>query len=383
MRNSLRLGKIMGITINLHYSWFLIFAVFTYFFTQSFLQDYTFWVRLIAGLGISIFLFGSVLFHELSHSFIAIRNGIPVKSITLFILGGVANISKEATRPMTELKMAIAGPVSSLLLAVVFGLIWFLTKSTTQDTIDFNNPVFWLAWSNFALAIFNLIPGFPLDGGRVLRAILWQFTGNYRRATRIASLTGKGLASLFIAGGVVILFSSFFFTEVINDSFDGIYLIFLGWFLFTAANTSYKQVEMREALRGLTARAIMNTSYVTIPPGTSLRELVQSYVLPTGNHYFVVAWEGRLKGIITLDNIKSVPQSEWVITPASAAMTPIDKLGTAQPEDEALSLLDRMEGNNIGELPVVKDGAILGIIIRQNLFHFIQLRSKVGSPSAT
>lgn len=379
MGNSLRLGKVLGITIRLHYSWFLIFILISFFLSLNFLEGHPHWVRVMAGIGASLSLFASVVAHELAHSFVAIKSGIPVKSITLFILGGVAHITREATRPMTELRMAIAGPLCSLILAGIFGLLWFLIWGSTQDSLDFDNPdslIAWIAWINFTLALFNLAPGFPLDGGRILRALLWQRTGNYRQSTRIAFLIGKGIAILLIGGGVVVLFCSIF-TEIIDDPILGVWLIFIGWFLHTIANTSYRQVEMREVLRGLTAQAVMNTDYIAIPPYLSLRELIQDYILSSGRDYFVVTEAGRLKGIVTLENVKAVPQQDWGITPVSAVMTPEDKVVTAHPGEEAISLLDRMDGYDISQIPVVRDGAVLGVILRQNLLRFMRLRSEV------
>lgn len=379
MRSSLRLGKVWGITINLHYSWFLIFALITSLLCFSFLQDYHLWVRVIASIGASLSLFASVMAHELAHSFVAIKSGIPVKSITLFFLGGVAHITREATRPMIELRMAIAGPLCSLMLAVIFGLIWFLIWGNTQPTFDFDNfdnPVFWLAWSNLVLALFNLAPGFPLDGGRILRALLWQGTGNYRRATHIASLVGKGIASLAVGGGVVIFFGSIF-TTVLDAPFFGIWLVFIGWFLHTAATTTSRQVEMREALRGFTVQAVMSTDYVSVPPDLSLRKLVQGYVLPGSRRYFVVAEEGRLKGLITFEDIKKVPQTQWDTTPVRVTMTPADKIVSAQPGEEALSILERMEGQSINQIPVIREGVVIGIVVREDLLRFIRLRSEL------
>lgn len=375
MRSSLRLGKIWGITINIHYSWFFIFAIFTFFLSLAFLENHPYWVRVMAGMVASLSLFASVLAHELAHSFVAIRSGIPVKSITLFFLGGVAHITREATRPKTELRMAIAGPLCSLLLAGIFGLIWFLIWGNAQSILDSDNPIFWLAWINFMLALFNLAPGFPLDGGRILRALLWRSTGSYKQATHIASVTGKGFAYLLIGGGVAILFCGIF-TEF-SAPFLGISFIFIGWFLSTAAAASQRQVEMREALQGFIAQSVMNTNYAVISPNLSLREIVQSYVLPSGRRYFVVTEEGRLKGLITSEHIKKVPQTQWNTTPVRAAMTPADKIVSAHPGEEALSILERMEEHGINQIPVIREGVVIGIVVREDLLRFIQLRSEL------
>lgn len=374
MRSSLRLGKIMGINIYVHYSWFFIFAFFTYILYQFLLEDHPVWMRLTAGMGASLLLYASVLAHELAHSFVAIRNGIPVKNITIFFLGGIAHITRESPRPMTELKMAIAGPLCSLVLSGIFGLIWYLIWGITQQNDVYNNPIVWLAEVNFMLALFNLVPGFPLDGGRVLRALIWQRTKSYKRATRIATLTGKGFAYLLIGGGIAWIFSSIF-TE--NIPYQGIWFIFIGWFLSNAAGTSYRYVEMRDVLQGFTAQAVMNTNYAVISPDMSLRELVQGYVLPGSQHYFIVAYEGELKGTITLEDIKGVPQAQWNTTPVSAVMLPTDKAFSAQPGDAALGILEKMEEHDIKQVPVIRDGVIVGIVVRESLLRFIRFRSEL------
>jgi len=380
MGSALRLGKVFGITINLHYSWFIIFAFFTYALSyQLYDQEYSLSISIIAGVGASLLLFASIVAHELAHSLVAIGNGIPVKSITLFFLGGVAQITREASRPVTEMKMAIAGPLCSLILAGVFGFIWFAIWGYTEQTFAYDNPILWLAVINLALAMFNLIPGFPLDGGRILRAIIWQKTGNYTRATRIASITGKGFAYLLIAGGTVITLSSIFIDADIDfiDPLQGLWFIFIGWFLGNAAGTSYRQVAMRDALQGFTAQAVMNTDYVVIPPDMSLRQLVLSHVLSSGRRFFVVAEEGRIKGTLTLEDIKKIPQSQMDTTLVTAAMLPMDKAVTANPGEEALSVLERMDQHGIDQILVARDGRVIGIIFRQNLLRFMKLRSEL------
>jgi Zn-dependent protease/CBS domain-containing protein len=376
MGGSLRLGKILGITIQLHFSWFIIFALIVFLLSYSLPDEYSLWMRVIVGVLTSILLFASVVAHELAHSLVAIRNGIPVKSITLFFLGGVAQITREAARPKTELLMAIAGPLCSLVLAGIFGSIWFLVWGNSQQTFTSDNPILWLASINLMLALFNLIPGFPLDGGRILRALIWQRTGNYKRATRIASLAGQSAAYLMIGGGIAIMFINI--STNFSIPVNGIMLAFIGWFLHHFATTSYRQVEMREALRGFTAGAMMGTDYIAISPGLSLKELVQNYVLPTGRRYFVVAEDGRLAGMVSFENIKTVPQTRWDITPVRAVMTPADKVVSARPEEEALSILERMEEHDLTQMPVVKERVVLGIIVRENLLHFIRLRSEMG-----
>ncbi len=377
MGGSLRLGRVWGIDIKLHFSWFIIFALITASLSFSFLEEHPLWVRVMTGVSTSILLFASVLAHELAHSFVAIRNGIPVKSITLFFLGGVAHIRREAAHPRTELLVAIAGPLCSLLLAGIFGLIWFVVWGIHDGDSVSGDPIFWLAWINLVLALFNMIPGFPLDGGRVLRAIIWRRTKDYKKASHIASLVGQGVAYLMIAAGAVIVFGGHLISEDLTP-FSGIWIAFIGWFLHRAASTSYRQVELREALRHLKVRSVMGSDYVAVSPDLSLRELVEGYVLPADHRHFVVFDEGRLKGTVTYDDIKSVPQDRWGGTRVSAVMVPADKVIVAEPEEGALQALERMDDHDVDAMPVVKDGIVLGMLVRQDLFRIMQLRSELG-----
>jgi Zn-dependent protease/predicted transcriptional regulator len=343
------------------------------------------WSRVASGVAASLLLFASVIAHELAHSVVAIRNGTPVKSITLFIFGGVAQITREAARPMAELAMAAAGPLCSLTLAGVFAGITFLFSSGGGTLICDLTGL--LAYINAMLALFNLIPGFPLDGGRILRALLWRGTGNYRRATHIASWAGRGIAYILIFGGITLVFGciltkatlimTIFGNTIYLGAFDGFWLALIGWFLHYAATTSYRQMELHESLRGFTARDVMTHDCPTVPPNLSLKELVQSYILPTGHSYFLVAEEGRLRGIITLYNVKMVPQTHWDLTRVGEIMTPLSELVAVQPDDDALSILERMAKRNVNQAPVVKEGIILGMIARDNLIRFIQLRSEL------
>ncbi len=370
------MGRLLGISIQLHFSWFIIFALVTYSLAFSLHDDgRSIAASVTIGIFTSILLFASVLAHELAHSVVAVRNGIPVRSITLFILGGVAQIGREAPRPKVELLVALAGPICSLALAGIFGVAWFVGWGRSQDTLDFGNPIFWLAWINLILAIFNMVPGFPLDGGRILRAILWHSTGNYRKASRIASAMGRGVAYALIVGGLGIVIGSGF-TEGLN-AFNGLWLAIIGWFLHQAAVASYRQVEMHEALRGYTAQSVMHTSYTSVSPDLSLAALVQDYVLSTGGRLFVVAQGGRLLGIVVSDSIKSVPRDKWDYTPVRQIMVPADKVVSAEPEEEALSVLERMNEHDLDQMLVIKNGLVIGIILRHNLLHIVRLRSQL------
>ncbi len=227
-----------------------------------------------------------------------------------------------------------------------------------------------LATINGSLAVFNLIPGFPLDGGRVLRSIIWGVTKNFRRATSIASNIGKGVAFLMICGGIVLLFLGYWY--------NGIWLAFIGWFLNNAASTSYRQVEMRESIKGLYARDVMSRECPLIPPDLNLRQLVQTHVLPSGKRCFFIADGDHLGGIITLDDIKKVPESDWDYISVSQAMTPASKLQTTSLDVDALSVMERMDEAEIEQTPVLENGRIIGVIIREDLTRFIQTRTELG-----
>jgi Zn-dependent protease len=368
------LGKIFGIPFRLHFTWFIIFVLVTVSLSwQVFPTLYpdwagpTYWV---IGTVTSLLFFGSVVAHELAHSLVARFYGIPVRSITLFIFGGVAQITREAARPGAEFRMAAAGPVCSLVLGGLFALLWLLT----QDMIE---PIaalaFWLAQINVVLAIFNLIPGFPLDGGRVFRSLIWRLTGKYSPATRIAVRVGQGVGYMFILVGILIILLRPFDL----DWFSGLWLAFIGWFLENAASASYRQVQWREGLRGFNASQVMTSVYPVVPSNITLSQLVYGYFFAGGHGFFMVTDEDRLVGILTLDNIKAVPQQSWAVTQIKEVMTPLDKFNVAQPEEDALDILEQMEAADVNYVPVVSGDRVIGLISRDNLMRFLHLRSEL------
>jgi len=380
MGGSLRLGKILGIDIRLHYSWFIIFALVTFSFYADFqAADYSVSISLAMGLLASFLIFFSVVAHELAHSVVAIRNGIPVRSITLFILGGVANITKEAERLKTEMLMAIAGPACSLAIGLASGAAWFATGGHLDSATPFHGVLFWMALLNLLLGVFNLLPGFPMDGGRVLRSILWRTTGNYRRATHIASIGGQLIGWLMVGAGVAIIVAYVVARTGPFDLFDGIYFIILGWFLSSIAASSYRQVAWREAMKGITAVSAMVSDFMTIPPGISLMQLVRDYIQPKMYRSFVVATDGRLQGIVNIENIRRVPQARWDITTAESVMTPASKVITASQEEEGISIAEKMEEHRLDGIPVVRDGAVIGIVTRTSLARVMQIRAQFGT----
>jgi len=371
MGGGFSLGKIFGIEVRLHFSWFIIFILVIVSLV------YPNWSRSLSwviGIITSLLFFASVLAHELAHSLVGRANGVPIRSITLFIFGGVARMTKEVTKASAELKMAAAGPACSLAIGGLFGLIWLLTKGTVSSIAEMTS---WLAWINVAVAVFNMIPGFPLDGGRVFRSLVWRFTGNYQRSSQIATWLGRSVAYAFILSGILIVFLHPFGLSW----FDGLWIAFIGWFLDNAASASYHQVQRREALRELTASQMMTSDYAIVPPNITINQLVQGYVLVKGYHLFLVGEEGRFKGILTLQGIKSVPQSSWDMTLVEKIAVPVDRLKAATPEQDALSVMEQMDENDINQMPVISENRVIGLITRESLLRFLRTRAELGIKS--
>jgi Zn-dependent protease len=336
--------------------------------------DWTSPLAWIIGIAASLIFFASVLAHELAHSLVGRRYGVVINSITLFLLGGLAQMQGEAKTAGAEFRMAIAGPAASFAIGILFGLIYLATQSFLPESIAI--ILAWLGLINAALAVFNLIPGFPLDGGRVFRSILWRSSGSYGKATRIATRLGQVVGYLFITGGVIIIISSFFGGYF--DIITGIWAAFIGWFLQNAASASYRQERWRMVLEPFTAADVMSRELPVVPAEITVGELVRSYVLPTGRRYFLIMNEGRLLGMITLHNIKAVPQNDWEIARVNAIMTPAASLKTVLLNQSALSVLEMMATNDINQVPVVSDDRVVGVVARDNLLRFLRTHSELG-----
>lgn len=371
MRSSINLGKLFGIPFGVNYTWFIIFVLVTVSLAgYHFPQTYPDWSRplyWIIGIATSLLFFGSVLAHELCHSLVAIRFGIPVRNITLFLFGGVSTITREATKPGHELLMAFAGPASSLVLGGLFGLLYFLTRTTVQPIAAL---ALYLAGINVLLGLFNLLPGFPLDGGRVFRAIVWGVTGNYEQSTRIAAVLGQGIAYLFIIGGILIAFT--------GNLLSGLWFAFIGWFLENAASQSQRQLVLRDYLRGYTAADVMRSDCATISGEGSVQQLVDQEVLPKGQRCFLVTTGGELRGIVTLHEIRGVPREDWPTTPVRDAMTGFDEILAVPPEEEAYRVLEKMDAEDVNQIPVVKDHRLVGVVARDSVLRFIRTRAELG-----
>ncbi len=372
MKNSVRLVKIFGIPIGINYTWFIIFALVTLSLATAYFPGrYPGWSPAGywgVGLLTSLLFFGSVLFHELAHSVVALAWGIPVRSITLFIFGGVANIGREPERPLAEFLVAIAGPLASLVLALGFGLLWLAGQFVGLAPVAALG--LYLGGINLSLALFNMLPGFPLDGGRVFRSVVWALTGNMARATRWAAATGRAVAALMIIGGVMMILQG-------NWS-SGLWLAFIGWFLDNAAGQSALQAWVREALEGYTAGDFAGAGCQAVDSNLPLDWIVRDYVLPQGQSCFLVTDGLQAKGVATLGQIQQVPRQRWGWTPIRQIMTPLSALKPVPAGEAAYRVLERMLAEGQSLVPVVDDDRLLGLVHQDSLLRFAQRRAALG-----
>ncbi|GAC1629932.1 MAG: site-2 protease family protein [Ktedonobacteraceae bacterium] len=368
MAGSLRIGRIAGIDIYIHVSWLIILVFLTISLASgwfpSFYPGYATSTYFLLGFIAALLLFVSVLLHELGHSFVARARGLQVKNIVLFIFGGVSNIEQEPQSPNTEFFMSFVGPLVSLVIgALCYGLLFLVRGS--HSVVE---PILaYLAFTNILLGIFNLLPGFPLDGGRVLRSIVWKITGNAYFATQVATVVGQVLAYIFILIGLWL----FFFAR---DPFNGLWFGFIGWFLLSSAQSARTQSSLESAFNGVTIAQIMNQQPVTIPANISLQKLVDDYFLPRGLRSAFVVQGELLAGLITLGDIRHVPRADWAHTPVGFIMIPLDRMHMANPRQNVREALPLMTGNDVNQLPVVEDGKLVGVLTREVIMRSLQVR---------
>jgi len=371
MKVSWRIGRILGIDICIDASWLVIFGLFTWIMASHYFPSgypqWPKWQYWAVGALTSILFFASVLGHELAHSLVAVRQGEKVRRITLFILGGVAQISDEPKEASKEFFMAFVGPLTSFAIAVVCSVLASVLRPVSEP---FAAIARYLWFINLLLGIFNLLPGFPMDGGRVLRAIIWKFTGNLKRATRIASAVGQGFAFLFIFIG----FSMMFRGLLIN----GIWIMMIGWFLLRAAGQGYHQVVMREMLSNVMAEDLMERDIPSVPSNLSIQKLVDEYILKHRDRAFIVADGGNIEGIVCLEDVKKVPKDEWPSVRVGEVMTLKEELATVSPNDDGNKILAVLGAKNVHQVPVVKEGKIQGIVCRTHILQLLQLRADLG-----
>jgi Zn-dependent protease/CBS domain-containing protein len=370
MPGSFRIGRIAGIDIQVNVSWLVILVLLTFSLAVSWFpatvprqSTLIYWVL---GFIAALLLFVSVLLHELAHSLVARARGVPVKSITLFIFGGVSDLEQEPQTPGIEFQIAVVGPLTSLAIGAV--------TLVAGNLIGSNAPLVaavlgYLGVTNLLLGVFNLIPGFPLDGGRVLRAIIWRVTGSLRRATRAATLVGQVIAYLFIVVGVVMFFA--------GDFINGLWFGFIGWFLLQAAQAANSQVMLESLFKGVTVGQLMSPAPLTAPANISLQQLVDGYLLPHGVRTVPVVRsdEGRLAGLMTLADIRHVPREQWPQTPVGQVMVPLERLHIIRPQQNLNDVLPLMTGRDVNQLLVVDDaGRLVGILSRDAVLRYVEVR---------
>jgi Zn-dependent protease/CBS domain-containing protein len=369
-RNTIPLGRILDIPIGLDYSWFLIFVLLTWTLAVGYYPaEFTNWPTAeywIVGAVTAIMLFVSVLLHELGHSVIAMHYKIPVRSITLFIFGGVAQIGAEPPSAAAEFWIAIAGPIVSFALAAFFSLL----QPAFAGAAALLALAKYLAYINGTLALFNLIPGFPLDGGRVFRAIVWGVTRSLHRATLVAANVGRGIAFLFIIVGVWQMFTGNFGS--------GLWIAFIGWFLESAAMAQVQQQRVQDLLAGHRVAEVMSRSYATIPAEATLQHLVDDHILSTGRRCFMVTRGDETVGLLTLHGVKEAPRPEWPTTTAAQAMIPMTQIKWVRPDTELWAALEEMDQDGVNQLPVMVDGRCLGMLSRGDVISFLRTRRELG-----
>jgi len=371
MTSSIQLGQIKGIPVEINISWLLIFFLFSISLAQGYfpiraenLSSQTYW---IAGIITTLLVFASVLTHEFGHSLVAINEGIPIKKITLFIFGGVAQMEAEPKDPRSEFKITAAGPLTSLFIAVATGALYYFILPAGQII---GESIFFVARVNLIMAVFNLVPAFPLDGGRLFRSIVWFFNKNMLKATRIAVFFGSALSFIAIALGFMIIF--------FQEDLWGIWLIFLGWMIYHAGQSSYSQLVFKETFSGMKVSEVMSTDLHTISPDITLDELAD-YFLRYKYGAFPVVYGSTTHGLVTLQNMKEVPREEWPNRTVAHILTPLKETMVLEPTDDAADVMMKMASQNTGRALVMeKNGDLVGLLSRTDMMRFIQMHMILG-----
>jgi len=360
-----------GIPVEIHISWLFIFFLLSISLAQGYfpsviegLSSQTYWS---AGIITTLVVFASVLAHELGHSFVAIREEIPIKKITLFIFGGVSQMEMEPPSPAAELKVTAAGPLTSLFIALIMGLIYYLFM---PPGVIISESVFLVAQINLVMAIFNLIPAFPLDGGRLFRSITWYFAKNLVSATRIAVGLGSVLSFVIIGIGLMFIF--------FQGDFSGLWLIFIGWLIYQAGQSSYSQLVLKDTFTGIKASELMSTDLQTVSPDDTLDELAECFL-----HYkfgaFPVVYGSTTHGLVTLQNMKNIPREKWAETKVSNILTPLKEAMVIKPDTDASEVMIEMATNNRGRALVMENGELVGLLSRTDMMRYTQMHMALGS----
>lgn len=374
MQAQVNLGRIFGFKIGLHVSWLIVALLIAFSLGGHFGASHPTWGRgVIWGMAIvtSVLFFAAIVAHELSHALVARQRGLPVRSITLFALGGVAQLEKDATDATTEFLVSIVGPIASAIIGFVcLSLAWVLGWPVmAEPATPLTAMLVWLGYINIGLAIFNMLPGFPMDGGRILRAIVWWRTGNAERATRVASMTGQVIAVTFIIFGILSFFR--------GAGFNGLWMAFIGWFLLNAAKAAYAHQDITERLRGVSVGDLMNRDCTVVDGNDNLETFVRDYLLHTGQRCFLVAEHGEVTGLVTSNEVKGIAKARWPYTVVYDVMRPLEELKAVTPETPVSEALEILGRDDINHLPALTNGRLEGMISRDQILSYLLTRAEL------
>lgn len=365
-QGSVKIVSIMGIPVRVHFSWLIVFGLIAWSLSTAYfpsaapdLSEMSYWM---GGLLAALLLFISVALHELSHSYMAKRYRLGISSITLFIFGGVSQMKGEPPTPEAERKIALAGPLASFLLSLIFFLIYSVVTGKVERAL-----FSYISQLNLVLGVFNLIPGFPMDGGRVVRAFLWKRSNDFLYATRRASAFGRGIAVFFIVFGLFFLFAGYP---------GALWLMLIGWFLHTAAQSSYQQASLQENLRGVRVEDVMTRDVTAIPSHTSLDDAVNGYFLKYGYGGFPVMHEREFLGFVTLKDVKDVPKERWSSVSVADVIAVHHRRWEVSGSDDLVKALELMINEDKGRLAVMENGELVGIITRNGIARYVQIMAK-------
>jgi len=367
---SLTVGRIIGIPVRIHYTLWLVLLLIAWSVADGYLpQSIDPATRWAVGIVSAILLFVSVFLHELSHSYIAKKNGLPIARITLFFFGGVSELSEEPKDPALEVRMAAAGPLTSFLIAIILGALWYLNV-VLGGPLSVIATLKYTAYLNGVLGAFNLIPAFPLDGGRVLRGSLWKRSKNLLNATGNATRVSEGISLIMMAVGL--------FFVIFGDFVNGLWIIFLGWFIRSGAETSLRQTRLTEALAGVRVGDIMTRDLLSVSPDASVQQLVSDYFLVHPHGGYPVVSNGKLLGVVTMSSVRSIPREKREVERVSEAMVPFERTVMVSPDTSALDALHMMAKNGVGRLVVMDGDKIAGMVTRGDLMKTMKARQELG-----
>ena len=370
MRSQIKLGSVFGIKIGLHYSWFLIAILIVFSLSSQFHASNPAWgdtVILTLAVATAILFFVSLLLHELAHSLVATSNNLPVKEITLFALGGVSQIEKNPTSAKVEFWMAFVGPLTS---AVIGGMCLALARLIGDPSSSpWMAMLLWLGYINLMLAGFNLIPGYPLDGGRVLRALIWWKTGDADRSTQSAAKVGQAVAFVFIAIGVFQFFR--------GAGIGGLWIAFIGWFLLQAARESYTQVGLAHALAGVRVADVMTNDCPTVDGSLNIQNFVDHELLRSGRRCFIVTNKGEIMGLVTPHEVKHIDRAKWPFMTLHDIMRPLEDLRAVAPDTPLTTALQSMGRFDLNQLPVISNGHLEGVLSRAQIVSYLQTHAEL------